>query len=161
MAIKTHLPKNPIVFGTLIGIAVIIFNISIISLAEGSLKNGYEAFLSNGIFIYLIPLAVGTQMGLFRHHKNITREFNLCDSEKIGLSGSITSSLTMAACCLHHVTDLLPAIGLLAATTTFLTQYRDVIIAIGLSVNIIGSALLIKEIISYNNINSTANAIKQ
>jgi hypothetical protein len=159
MAVKTNPLKNPVIFAILTGIAVVVFNISIISIAEGSLEQGYEAFLSNGVFVYLVPLAVGVQMGLFRYHRNIAMESSTCGSEKVGISGSITSSLAMAACCLHHVTDLLPAIGLLAATMTFLTQYKDVIIAIGLSVNFIGSTLLIKEIISHNNkINSTANA---
>lgn len=64
--------------------------------------------VSNGIYAYLIPLAVGVQMGLFRHHRNITSEKKLCGSEKIGITGSVTSSATMILCCLHHVTDLLP-----------------------------------------------------
>ena len=64
--------KNPFVLGASAGIIVILFNISIASLAEGSLQKGYHVYLTNGIFVYLIPIAVGIQMGLFRYHRNIT-----------------------------------------------------------------------------------------
>lgn len=138
--------KNPYVFGGSIGILVILFNISIASLAEGSIEKGYQVYLSNGIFIYLIPLAVGIQMGLFRYHRNITTG-NIAGSEKMGMAGSATSSLTMVACCLHHVSDLLPAVGFILATSSFLIQYKDAIITIGLMANVIGSAYIAKAIL--------------
>lgn len=139
--------KNPFIFGAAIGMLVVIFNISIASLAEGSLKSGYSAFLSNGIFVYLIPLAVGVQMGLFRHHRNMTAEKKLCGSEKVGITGSVTSSLTMLACCLHHVSDLLPTVGFILATSSFLIQYRDTIIIVGLLANAAGSAYIARAIL--------------
>ena len=139
--------KNPFIFGPGIGILVIIFNISIASLAEGSLEGGYTVFLTNGIFVYLIPLAVSVQMGLFRYHRNLTAEKKLCGSEKIGITGSVTSSLTMLACCLHHVSDLLPAVGFILATSSFLTQYKDAIIITGLLANVAGSAYIARAIL--------------
>lgn len=138
--------RNPYVFGITIGILVILFNLSIASIAEGSLQKGYQIFLSNGIFVYLIPLAVGVQMGLFRYHRNITTG-NTSGSEKMGIAGSATSSLAMVACCLHHVSDLLPAVGFLLATSSFLTDYKDAIIFIGLIANLIGSLYIAKAIV--------------
>jgi hypothetical protein len=143
--IKSFL-KNPLVFGTATGILVIIFNISIASIAEGSLKNGYSVFLDNGIFVYLIPLAVGVQMGLFRYHRNLTAE-NVSGSEKMGMAGSATSSLAMIACCLHHVSDLLPAVGFVLAASSFLTEYKDTIIIVGLLANLAGSAYIARAIL--------------
>ena len=141
-----NLLKNPFVFGACTGILVILFNISIASLAEGSIDKGYQIFLTNGIFIYLIPLAVSIQMGLFRYHRNITTG-NIGGSEKMGMAGSATSSLTMVACCLHHVSDLLPAIGFILAASSFLIQYKDAIIIIGLMANMIGSAYIARAIL--------------
>ncbi len=139
--------KNPFVFGLSVGIVVILFNISIASLAEGSIEKGYQVFLANGIFVYLIPLAVSVQMGLFRYHRNLTAENKLCGSEKMGMAGSATSSLTMVACCLHHVSDLLPTVGLILAASSFLIQYKDAIIIIGLLANMIGSAYIARAIL--------------
>ncbi len=149
-AFKSFL-KNPFIFGSTIGILVVLFNISIASLAEGSLKSGYSVFLDNGIFVYLIPLAVGVQMGLFRYHRNLTTG-NVSGSEKMGMAGSTTSSLAMIACCLHHVSDLLPAVGFVLATSSFLTEYKDTIIIIGLLANLAGSAYIARAILKDRSI---------
>jgi hypothetical protein len=143
--------KNPYVFGVSIGILVILFNISIASLAEGSLEEGYQVFLTNGIFVYLIPAAVGIQMGLFRYHRNITTG-NIAGSEKMGMAGSGTSSVAMVACCLHHVSDLLPAVGFVIATSSFLIQYKNAIIIIGLLANIAGSIYIARATIKDRSI---------
>ncbi len=147
-----NLLKNPFIFGASIGILVILFNISIASLAEGSFQNGYQVFLTNGIFVYLIPAAVGIQMGLFRYHRNIIEGQNISGSEKMCMAGSATSSLTMVACCLHHVSDLLPAVGFILATSSFLIQYKDTIISIGLLANMAGSAYIAKAILKDRSI---------
>ena len=144
--------KNPIIFGAGIGILVILFNISIASIGEGSLHKGFQVFLTNGIFVYLIPLAVGVQMGLFKYHRNITAEKKLCGSEKVGVAGSATSSLTMVACCLHHVSDFLPSVGFILATSSFLIQYKDAIIIIGLLANIAGSSYIARAILKDKSI---------
>jgi Co/Zn/Cd efflux system component len=141
-----RLLKNPFIFGASIGILVVIFNISIASLAEGSFVKGYEIFLTNGIFVYLIPVAVGIQMGLFRYHRNITTG-NIAGSEKMGMAGSASSSLAMVACCLHHVSDILPSIGLILAASSFLLEYKDTIIIIGLLANVAGSIYIARAII--------------
>jgi hypothetical protein len=111
----------------------------------------YQVFLTNGIFVYFIPFAVSIQMGLFRYHRNITTG-NIGGSEKMGMAGSTTSSLTMMACCLHHVSDLLPAVGFILATSSFLIQYKDAIITIGLMANMIGSAYIAKAILKDRSI---------
>jgi hypothetical protein len=141
-----NLLKNPYVFGVTIGLLVILFNISIASIGEGSLQNGYQVFLSKGIFVYLVPLAVGIQMGLFRYHRNMTSG-SASGSEKMGVAGSAASSLAMVACCLHHVSDLLPAAGFILATSSLLTEYQDSIIIIGLIANLIGSLYIARAII--------------
>ncbi len=143
--------KNPFVFGVTVGILVVLFNISIASLAEGSLKSGYSVFLDNGIFVYLIPLAVGVQMGLFRYYRNLTTG-NVSGSEKMGMAGSATSSLAMIACCLHHVSDLLPTVGFVLAASSFLTEYKDTIIIIGLLANLAGSAYIARAILKDRSI---------
>ncbi len=146
-----NLLKNPFVFGASAGILVVLFNISIASLAEGSFEQGYQVFLSNGIFVYLIPLAVSVQMGLFRYHRNITTG-NIAGTEKMGVAGSATSSLTMVACCLHHVSDILPSIGLILAVSSFLIQYKNAIIIIGLLANVAGSIYIARAIIKDRSI---------
>lgn len=141
----TDLIKNPVIFGTAAGVAVVLINLGIASLAEGSFASGYSVYIANGAFAYLIPLSVAVQMGLFRHHRN-TAPGKLCGADKVGISGSFTAGASMVLCCLHHVTDILPSIGFLLATVNFLTNYKDALMAAGLAANILGSLMLIRMI---------------
>jgi hypothetical protein len=54
----------------------------------------------------------------------------------MGASGG-TSATAMVACCIHHVTDVLPILGLSAAAS-FLTRYQRPFMLVGLGMNIIG-----------------------
>lgn len=60
-----------------------------------------------------------------------------------GSSGALTgagggmSSAAMVACCAHHVTDVLPILGLTAAAT-FLAEYRIAFMLVGLGTTILG-----------------------
>lgn len=59
----------------------------------------------------------------------------------MGTSGG-TSVTAMVACCLHHVTDVLPILGVSAAAT-FLTRYQRPFMLIGLSTEIIGIIVML------------------
>jgi hypothetical protein len=54
----------------------------------------------------------------------------------MGASGG-TSATAMIACCIHHVTDVLPILGLSAAAS-FLTRYQRPFMLVGLAMNLIG-----------------------
>src|SRR5574341_1067929 len=58
-----------------------------------------------------------------------------------GASGA-TSTVAMVACCLHHVTDVLPILGLTAATT-FLARYRIPFMLVGLGMTLTGIAVML------------------
>jgi uncharacterized membrane protein YidH (DUF202 family) len=48
----------------------------------------------------------------------------------------------MVACCAHHVTDVLPILGLTAAAT-FLAQYRTAFMLVGLGMTLVGIAVML------------------
>jgi hypothetical protein len=52
-------------------------------------------------------------------------------------AGGTTSTVAMVACCAHHVTDVLPILGLTAAAT-FLAEYQTVFMLVGLGTTLIG-----------------------
>lgn len=59
----------------------------------------------------------------------------------IGASGG-TSATAMVACCIHHVTDVLPILGLSAAAS-FLTRYQRPFMLLGLAMNLIGIGVML------------------
>jgi len=62
-------------------------------------------------------------------------------SAVMGTSGG-TSVTAMVACCLHHVADVLPTLGLSAAAT-FLTRYQRPFMLAGLGMNIVGIIVIL------------------
>lgn len=57
-------------------------------------------------------------------------------------AGGATSTAAMVACCAHHVTDVLPILGLTAAAT-FLAEYRIAFMLVGLGMNIVGIIVML------------------
>ena len=59
----------------------------------------------------------------------------------IGTSG-VTSTAAMLACCIHHVTDVLPILGLSAAAS-FLAQYQRPFILLSLGMTSVGILIML------------------
>ncbi|RIK32511.1 MAG: hypothetical protein DCC56_01505 [Anaerolineae bacterium] len=59
----------------------------------------------------------------------------------MGASGG-TSATAMVACCIHHVAEVLPILGLSAAAS-FLTRYQRPFMLIGLVMNLIGIGIML------------------
>jgi len=57
-------------------------------------------------------------------------------------AGGTTSTVAMVACCAHHVTDVLPILGLTAAAT-FLAEYQTAFMLVGLGTTLIGIAVML------------------
>jgi hypothetical protein len=62
----------------------------------------------------------------------------------LGAGGS-SSAVAMAACCAHHITDVLPVLGLTAAAT-FLANYQRVFMAASLAANLVGIVVMLAAI---------------
>ena len=75
----------------------------------------------------------------------------------MGTSGG-TSVTAMVACCIHHVTDVLPVLGLSAAAT-FLTRYQRPFMLVGLGMNIVGIVVMLIVLYrEYQKLNPSQNA---
>lgn len=96
-------------------------------------------FLPNRWYVIPIWITFGIQAALYsilRFRLFIPTTSTGSTGALMGTSGG-TSVTAMVACCLHHVTDVLPILGLSAAAT-FLTRYQRPFMLIGLGMNVIG-----------------------
>lgn len=57
-------------------------------------------------------------------------------------AGGTTSTVAMVACCAHHVTDMLPILGLTAAAA-FLAEYQVTFMLVGLGTTILGIVVML------------------
>lgn len=94
---------------------------------------------------YVIPIIVGfgVQAALYtvlRFRLFIPVTSTGYAGPMMGASGG-TSATTMVACCIHHVTDVLPILGLSAAAS-FLTRYQRPFMLVGLTMNLIGISVM-------------------
>ena len=116
-------------------------------------------FVPNRWYVIPIWLTFGIQAALYsilRFHLFIPTTSSAHSAAVMGTSGG-TSVTAMVACCLHHVTDVLPVLGLSAAAT-FLTRYQRPFMLLGLGMNVIGIlVMLIVLYREYRKIQPTQN----
>ncbi len=96
-------------------------------------------FLEFWYLIVGIVIGFGVQVGLWVYLKNGGDGAN---GAMPGASGAM-SGTAMVACCAHHLADVLPILGLSGAAI-FLTQYQRPFLVIGLSINLLGIAYMIR-----------------
>jgi hypothetical protein len=130
----------------LIGAAILaVIYLGLVSLAE-SPRHALELFWEDRLFVLPILLGFGTQVGLFTFLK-----LGLFVPTASPVNGATTaagggvSTVAMVACCAHHLTDVLPVLGLTAAAT-FLAEWKVPFLAVGLLTNLIGIGLMLREI---------------
>lgn len=114
------------------------FYLGILTWAQGW-DYASSQFLLNRWYIVPIYVSFGIQAALYsilRFRLFIPTTTTGHTGAMMGTSGG-TSVTAMIACCLHHVTDVLPILGLSAAAT-FLTRYQRPFMLVGLGLNIIG-----------------------
>jgi hypothetical protein len=95
---------------------------------------------------YVLPIwiAFGVQAALYtilRFRLFVPTTSTSHTGALMGTSGG-TSVTAMVACCLHHVTDVLPILGVSAAAT-FLTRYQRPFMLVGLATEIIGIIVML------------------
>jgi hypothetical protein len=115
----------------------------IVSWAE-SPKHAIELFWQDRWIVIPIIVGFGIQAALYTILK--FRLFvpvgNIGPSGPMMGAGGTTSTIAMVACCAHHVTDVLPIIGLTAAAS-FLAKYRPAFMGVGLGTTILGIAIML------------------
>jgi hypothetical protein len=115
----------------------------IVSWAE-SPQHSLELFWEDRWIVFPIILGFGLQAGLY----TILKMRLFVPVATIGPSGPMigiggtTSTVAIVACCAHHVTDVLPILGL-TASATFLAQYRIAFMLVGLGTTLIGILMML------------------
>lgn len=115
----------------------------IVSWAE-SPQHAADLFWEDRWIVLPIIIGFGIQMGLYV----ILKKQLFVPVSRTGPSGKYAgasggmSTAAMVACCAHHVTDVLPILGLTAAAT-FLAQYRIAFMFVGLGMTLVGIVFML------------------
>ncbi len=88
-----------------------------------------DDFISKFIWFSLLIIIFGVQIGLITFVRGINNKRKMTKGQT-ALSGGI-STTSMLACCIHHVTEFIPLIGI-SAFTIFLVEFQVFFLIIGI-----------------------------
>ena len=131
---------RPVAFGVLAALALVGFYLGIIILAQGW-GHALQQFGDDLPYVGAIVAGFGTQVGLFVYLRGMH-----VHAAAGGVAASTgTSTAAMLACCAHHLTDVLPIVGLSGAAI-FLNTYKTPLLWLGIVMNLIGILYLARKI---------------
>lgn len=131
---------RPIVVGLIASLALLLFYLGLVSLIARSVGHALALLAEDRWFVFPIILGFGIQAGLFTYLRSLHAATKMPAAVTGSSAGASTAA--MVACCAHHVTDVLPLVGLSGATI-FLAQYKVPFMIVGLLSNAAGIGVLV------------------
>jgi len=126
----------PVAIGAAAAAVLVAFYLGVLTLAQGW-AHATQQVGDDVRFVVAIALGFGVQVGLFSYMRGLRMQ-----GQAAGVATSSgMSSLAMLACCAHHVSDLLPVLGL-SGGAIFLNAYRTPLLWLGVSMNAAGVVYL-------------------
>ncbi len=132
---------KPIIFGLIGTVGLLAIYFGVLTFAESS-SYALSQFLEMWYWISLLAVGFGIQLGLHTHIKAALRQRRAGAAAGVAASGGV-STVAMVACCAHHVTDVLPILGLSAAAV-FLVEYQTAFLVLGVFSNLIGVTMMLR-----------------
>jgi hypothetical protein len=110
---------------------------------SNSFAHALEELKALGVWIALLTIGFGIQTGLFVYvRRSLKARANAQATASMAAAGGM-SATAMVACCMHHLTDILPILGVSAASL-FLIKYQSFFLAIGVGSNLVGITVMLR-----------------
>ncbi|MBI2498795.1 hypothetical protein HYV88_00975 [Candidatus Woesearchaeota archaeon] len=126
--------KKYYIFGTLGFLILISFYFLILSIFN-SYSHAIEQFKEMWYWVLLLSLGFGTQIGLYFYMKELSIANTTSMASTAG--SSAVSGTSMVACCAHHLSDILPFLGL-TGLAIFLNKYQLFFVLLGVFSSALG-----------------------
>ncbi|MBI4225892.1 hypothetical protein HY612_02155 [Candidatus Roizmanbacteria bacterium] len=140
-----------IISGFIGSISLLLFYFVVMGVSSGSWPATISQFRELWYWMLLLSIGFGIQIGLFVHlRNNVKNPKGLQHSGKVTATSTGTSAVSMIACCAHHLSEVLPIIGLSGAAV-FLTRYQIRLIILGIFMNLFGITYMIRIIRKIKN----------
>ena len=131
-----------IIIGLAAGLLLLGLYFGVLSVAN-SFSHALSQFGQMWYWILLLIAGFGLQVGLYFYIRTSFRLRQMTNpTAAVATSGGISTG-SMIACCLHHLVDVLPLMGL-AAAAVFLTQYQVFFLVLGILSNLIGITIMLE-----------------
>lgn len=137
---KGHVLAWPLVVGFLAVAGLLSLYLGIITLAQG-FSHALEQLSQDLWFVAAIAAGFGTQVGLFTYLRRL--HLRPGASAAMTATGGGTGTVSMLACCAHHLVDILPILGVSGAAL-FLTEYKTPLMVLGIVANLAGVVYMLR-----------------
>jgi copper chaperone CopZ len=132
-----YIPVRPVLIGLGAAAGLLAFYVGLITLAQ-DWTHAVEQLSQDRWFVVAIAAGFGTQIGLFAYLRTLHGT-----AAAGGVAASTgTSTAAMLACCAHHLTDVVPVLGLSGAAV-FLNLYKTPLLWLGILMNLAGIAFML------------------
>ncbi len=135
--------KRHIIIGLGAAVLLIIIYLGIITWAQ-DWAHALEQTAELWYWVLALAGGFGIQAGLFSFIRQSIRERRAATAGSVAASGSVSAG-SMAACCAHHLSDVLPLLGL-SGVAIFLVRYQLFFISAGVLSNIVGITIMLETI---------------
>ncbi|MGE5264218.1 MAG: cation transporter [Acidobacteriota bacterium] len=147
---NVRLPLIPLLAGVLAALLMMGVYLGILSALQ-SPSHAVEQLAIDRVWVGLVALGFGTQIGLYTYLRFIVRAAKAIGATAVTGAGAGTSTHGMLACCAHHLTDVVPLVGLagasgLSGAIGFFTEWKYAFIALGLVINAAGIIVTMRTI---------------
>lgn len=112
----------------------------IVTLAQ-SFSHAVETFSKLWLWIAALVAGFGTQVGLYYYIRASLAQRHAEATASVAAAGGM-STTAMVACCAHHLSDVLPLIGLSAAAVV-LVKYQLLFIIMGVLSSVVGIVFML------------------
>lgn len=133
--------KSHFLVGSAAAIALFLVYLGIVTPAQG-LRHSLEQAASQWYLIAPLSAGFGIQAGLFSYIRRSIKARKASATASVAASGGI-SGASMVACCAHHLSDVLPVLGI-AGIAGLLAQYQSIFLLLGVLSNVVGVAVMLE-----------------
>ncbi|MEK7354572.1 MAG: hypothetical protein AABZ77_08720 [Chloroflexota bacterium] len=138
MSLRRH-----VIIGVGAGILLLMLYAGVITLAQGA-QHMLEQTARLWYWLAALATGFGIQAGLLSFIRQALRERRASATATVAASGGVSAG-SMVACCAHHLSDVLPLLGL-SGLAGFLVNYQTFFIILGVLSNIVGITIMLETI---------------
>ncbi|OGO39549.1 MAG: hypothetical protein A2147_08160 [Chloroflexi bacterium RBG_16_57_8] len=135
--------RRPIVAGIAAAVLLLVVYGGIIALVQGW-DHALDQTAKLWYWVVILAAGFGAQAGLFVFIRQELKARQKATTASVATSGGVSAG-SMAACCAHHLTDVLAAIGI-SGLAAFLVSYQVAFIVIGVLSNMVGISIMLETI---------------
>lgn len=132
---------NPVLAGFLASLGLVLFYFLTLGLTTNDWQFPLNQFGNYKYLMAALVLGFGIQVGLFQY-------LRLAKQKASGVGVAVSSGVSgvgMVACCAHHLTEIVPILGL-SGLSLVLASYQKELLVLGVLTNMVGIILMVKRI---------------